>query len=65
MIENLESALLDGSISELDDLINKYEDYNNLLARTEYLTNITEDVIFASLRDAISMDHSTPFTNFD
>ena len=65
MIEKMELSLQDGSITELDNLINTYDDYENLLIMTEYLADITEDVIFSSLKDAIRMDHSTPFTGFN
>ena len=35
-----------------------------MLHNTEYLADITEDVIYGALSDAIRLDQSNPFENF-
>ena len=35
-----------------------------MLLSTEYLADVTEDVIYAALSDAIRYDQSIPFENF-
>ncbi len=39
--------------------------YQATLSKTEYLVEITEDIINDAYRQAIKRDHTQPFTNFN
>ena len=46
----------------LNEANNKYRMYQGILKKTDYLINITEDIIYDAYRQAIKRDHSQPFT---
>ena len=43
----------------------KYDHYEKILNNSEYLEDLTEDVIYSSLTDAIRIHHTTPFNDFN
>jgi hypothetical protein len=43
---------------------NYYDKYEKILANSEYLQNITEDIIYNAYQPAVRKNHSREFNNF-
>jgi hypothetical protein len=53
-----------GLIEILDDANTHFDEYEQVLIRTSYLQNLTEDIIYQTLGHAIRQDNSQAFDNF-
>ena len=63
-IERATKLIDDGLIEELDETKSKFSEFKEVLLNSEYLADITEEVIYDALSETIREYHSRPFVNF-
>ena len=54
----------DGLILNVDEVHSKYQRLSTLLQRTQYLSDITEDIIYQAYSDVINMEQQRSFQGF-
>jgi hypothetical protein len=64
LMMQVESISKDGSIDLIDGINTQYDDFEKVLKNSEYLADITEDLIYQAYRSAIQFDHSRGFDDF-
>jgi cobalamin biosynthesis Co2+ chelatase CbiK len=55
----------EGLIDELEEAKSQYNIFQEILSATEYLADITDDVIYEALSDTVRENHTQPFVNFN
>ena len=63
--ERAEKMIAEGLIAQLDEAKSQYSRFQGVLSATEYLADITDDVIYEALSDTIRENHSQPFVHFN
>ena len=62
--ERSNKMIADGLIDQLDEAKSQFSGFQEVFSSSEYLADITDDVIFEALSDTIRENHSLPFINF-
>jgi DNA-binding ferritin-like protein (Dps family) len=62
--ERSKKMIADGLIDQLEEAKRKYSKFQEILACTEYLADITEDTIYQTYRTAVQGNHSKGFEDF-
>jgi hypothetical protein len=57
--------IADGLIDQLDEAKSQFTKFQEVLSATEYLVDITDDVIYEALSDTIRENHTQPFVHFN
>ena len=63
-IERATKLIDDGLIEDLDETQSKFSEFKEVLLNSEYLADITEEVMYDALSETIREYHSQPFVNF-
>jgi len=63
--ERAKKMLAEGLIDELEEAKSQFNIFQEVLSATEYLADITDDVIYEALSDTIREYHSQPFAHFN
>lgn len=64
-MERVMKMKADGLIDQLDLAQRQFTQFQEVLVSTEYLADITDDVIYEALSDTIRENHSQPFVSFN
>lgn len=60
----IESISQNGSIDLIDGINSSYEEFEKVSVNSEYLSDITEDIIYQTYRTAIQANHTKGFEGF-
>jgi hypothetical protein len=63
--ERSKKMVADGLIAQLDEAKSQFSRFQEVLSASEYLADITDDVIYEALSDTIRENHSQPFVHFN
>ena len=63
-MSNVEQLVDEGRVIELHEVNLKYEQYKDIVEKSQYLEDISEDKIYDVYREAIRQDHNMPFKEF-
>jgi DNA-binding ferritin-like protein (Dps family) len=63
--ERAKKMVAEGLIDELEEAKSQFSVFQEVLSATEYLADITDDVIYEALSDTIRENHSQPFVHFN
>jgi hypothetical protein len=63
--ERAKKIIAEGLIDELEEAKSQFNIFQEVLSATEYLADITDDVIYEALSDTIREYHSQPFAHFN
>jgi hypothetical protein len=63
--ERSKKMIADGLIAQLDEAKSQFSRFQEVLSASEYLADITDDVIYEALSDTIRENHSQPFVHFN
>jgi len=63
--ERAKKIIADGLIDQLEEAKNQFSLFQEVLYASEYLADITDDVIYEALSDTIRENHSHPFIHFN
>ena len=62
--QRIKNIYKEGLILEVDQVHSKYQRLSRLLQRTQYLSDISEDLIYQAYSDVINMEQSRSFEDF-
>jgi DNA-binding ferritin-like protein (Dps family) len=63
--ERAKKIIADGLIDQLEEAKNQFSLFQEVLSASEYLADITDDVLYEALSDTIRENHSHPFIHFN
>jgi len=63
-MNRIETISKDGLIDLIDAINIQYENFEKVLVKSEYLADITEDIIYQAYRVSIQSNHSKGFEDF-
>jgi hypothetical protein len=64
IMTQVESISKDGLIDLIDRINSQYDGFEKILVKSEYLEDISEDLIYQAYKSAIQVNHSTGFEDF-
>jgi hypothetical protein len=63
-MNRIETISKDGLIDLIDAINIQYENFEKVLVKSEYLADISEDIIYQAYRASIQSNHSKGFEDF-